>query len=150
MYTSVGHVAKSRTKEARMREALRDPRYLRMAGGTISVIGGIYVAVLGFLATFIGGLGLFGGGWAGGISPVAAFICGLLLIFLGALSINARGPFPGIMTIICAIIGAVVGGLLITLFMIIPLLGGAMAAVAAQRETGGDTATATPRGRTTR
>ncbi len=126
-----------------MRDALRDPRYLRMAGGTIAVIGGIYVTLWAFIVVFTGGAGLFGGDWAGsGLVPAASLPCGILLIFLGALAISARNTFPGIMVIVVAIIGAILGGLLLTLFMIVPLIGGAMSAVAAGRETRGDTASA--------
>ncbi len=127
-----------------MRDALRNPRTLRMAGGTIAVIGGIYASLIGFVMVFAGGLGVFSAGWAdAGFSPVTGLVCGLMIIFLGALAINARGPFPGIMTAICAIIGAIVGGLLLTLFMILPLIGGGLAAAAAQREVAGDTTSRT-------
>ncbi|HSH82192.1 MAG TPA: hypothetical protein VLA19_27000 [Herpetosiphonaceae bacterium] len=127
-----------------MRDALRDPRYLRMAGGTIAVIGGIYTTVWAFIVVFVGGTGLFGGGWASsGLAPAVSLISGILLIFLGALAISARNPFPGVMVIITAVIGAITGGLLLTLFMILPVIGGAMSAVAAGRQSRGDTPSVT-------
>lgn len=132
-----------------MREALRDPRYLRMAGGTIAVIGGIYATLLAVIGLYGGGLGAFGDTWTrAGLSLTTSLVCGILVIFLGALAINARGPFPGIMVVVCSILGAIFGGLFVTVFMILPLIGGALAAAAAQRETPIDTtATASPRRR---
>jgi len=127
-----------------MRDALRNPRTLRMAGGTIAVVGGIYTVLLAFAVVFSGGLGLLGTGWASsGLSPITSLVCGLLVIFLGAMAINARGPFPGIMVVVCSIIGAIFGGLLLFVFMLLPLIGGGLAAAAAQREAPIDTRAAT-------
>ena len=123
-----------------MRDALRNARTVAILGGTVAVIGGIYARLMSFITLFFGSLGVFGGGWTGaGFSPVATLLFGFLTIVFGALAINARGPIPGIIVVICSVLGAIFGGLLLTLFMIFPLIGGALAAAAARRQEAGST-----------
>ncbi len=128
-----------------MREALRNARNLRIAGGIIATIGGIYATMMIFITLIFGGIGNFGGGWAGlGFSSGAALVFGFLTIVFGALAINSRGPIPGIVVIVCALLGAIFGGLLIAVFMILPLIGGGLAAAAAGREESELTTSTTP------
>ncbi len=123
-----------------MRDALRNARTVAILGGTVAVIGGIYATLMSFITLFFGSLGVFGGGWTGaGFSPVATLLFGFLTIVFGALAINARGPIPGIIVMITAVLGAIFGGLLLALFMIFPLIGGALAAAAARRQEAGST-----------
>ncbi len=128
-----------------MRDALRNARTVAILGGTVAVIGGIYATLMSFITLFFGSLGVFGGGWTGaGFSPVATLLFGFLMIVFGALAINARGPIPGIIVVICSVLGAIFGGLLIAVFMILPLIGGGLAATAAGREESELTTSTTP------
>ena len=123
-----------------MRNALRNLRTVVMLGGITAVIGGIYATLMSFITLFFGSLGGFGGSWAGiGFSPLVSLGFGFLTIIFGALAINARGPIPGIIVMITAVLGAIFGGLLLALFMIFPLIGGALAAAAARRQEAGST-----------
>ncbi len=123
-----------------MRDVLRNARTVAILGGTVAVIGGIYATLMSFITLFFGSLGIFGGGWTGaGFSPVATLLFGFLTIVFGALAINARGPIPGIIVMITAVLGAIFSGLLLALFMIFPLIGGGLAAAAARRQEAGST-----------
>lgn len=103
---------------------------MKKAGGIIAIIAGIF-GVLGAGATlFLGGLGaalesegsdtIVGLGWGGVVFSFAAIV-------LGAVALGAKGRLPGILLIICAVLGAVLGGTLVAVFMVLALVGGVLA-----------------------
>ena len=63
-------------------------------------------------------------GWGG-----VAF--SFLTIVLGATAIGAKGRTPGILIVLCAIAGAVLGGTLVAIFMALAGIGGLLAAITA-------------------
>lgn len=102
---------------------------MKKAGGIIAIIAGIF-GVLGAGATlFLGGLGaalesegsdtIVGLGWGGVVFSFAAIV-------LGAVALGAKGRLPGILLIICAVLGAVLGGTLVAVFMVLALVGGVL------------------------
>lgn len=103
---------------------------MKKAGGIIAIIAGIF-GIFAALATLtIGGLGaafeaknattVVYLGWGGvGFS--------FLTIVLGAICISATSKLPGILLIMCAIAGAILGGTLVALFMVLALVGGVLA-----------------------
>lgn len=107
---------------------------MRKAGGIIALIAGIFAVFAAGATLFTGGLGAaFDAegadtivllGWGG---VVFAF----LTIVLGAVAIGAKGRTSGILIVLCAIAGAVLGGTLVAIFMALAGIGGLLAAIAA-------------------
>lgn len=97
------------------------------AGGIIAIIAGIFGIFAAGATLFIGGVGrsveaegaslVVGLGWAG------VFFSFLAIIF-GALSINTTTKNPGVFLIISSIVGIVLGGKLVAIFMLLSLIGG--------------------------
>ena len=111
---------------------------MKKSGGIIALIGGIFGTIAALFTLFIGGIGAAveadGGtqvvamGWVGGLAAFAAII-------LGAVAMNSETKTPGILLIICAILGAVFGGTLVGIFMILTLAGGIMGLMGGKKET---------------
>jgi hypothetical protein len=107
---------------------------MRKAGGIIALIGGIFGTLAAILTLFIGGVaGAFeaegattvvGLGWGG-------IIFSFVTIVLGAVALGARSRVPGILLIICALVGAILGGTLVAVFMALALAGGVLATIGA-------------------
>ena len=107
---------------------------MRKAGGIIALIAGIFAVFAAGFTLFTGGLGaafeaegadtIVLLGWGG---VVFAF----LTIVLGAVAIGAKGRTPGILIVLCAVAGAVLGGTLVAIFMALAGIGGLLAAIAA-------------------
>ena len=54
-------------------------------------------------------------------------------IVLGAIAIGAKGRVPGILLIVCAILGAILGGTLVAVFMVLALIGGILATIGVKK-----------------
>ena len=63
-------------------------------------------------------------GWGG-----VAF--SFLTIILGAVAMGAKGRVPGVLIVVCAVAGAIMGGTLVAIFMALAGIGGLLAAIAA-------------------
>lgn len=100
---------------------------MRKAGGIISLIAGIFGTFAAGATLIIGGLGsafeaegastIVGLGWGG-------VIFSFLTIILGAVCIGSKSKIPGILLIISAIMGIILGGTLVAIFMVLALVGG--------------------------
>ena len=100
---------------------------MRKAGGIITLIAGIFAVFAAGITLFVGGIGsafnaedaglVVGLGWGG-----VAF--SFLTIILGAVSINAKSKVLGVLILICAIAGAILGGTLVAVFMALAFVGG--------------------------
>ena len=107
---------------------------MRKAGGIIALIAGIFAVFAAGFTLFTGGLGavleaegadtIVNLGWGG-------VVFSFLIIVLGAIAIGAKGRIPGVLIVVCAIAGAVLGGTLVAIFMALAGIGGLLAAVAA-------------------
>ena len=111
---------------------------MQKAGGIIALIAGI-IALFAAGATLIfGGLGsVFE---ADGADTVVNFGWGGVLfsfttIIFGAVSIWAKGRPAGILLIISAIMGAILGGPLVAIFMILALIGGILSTIGVGKST---------------
>jgi hypothetical protein len=103
---------------------------MRKAGGIIALIAGIFAVLAAGFTLFVGGVStafeaegastVVGLGWGG------VFFSFLTIIF-GAVAIGAKSKWPGILLIITAILGAILGGTFVALFMILALIGGILA-----------------------
>lgn len=103
---------------------------MKKAGGIIALIAGIFGVIAAFVTLMIGGVGSAAAikdaqtvvmlGWGG-----VAF--SFLTIVLGAVAMNAASRWPGILLIVCAIAGAILGGSIVAIFMVLALVGGVLA-----------------------
>lgn len=106
---------------------------MRKAGGIIALVAGIFGVFAAGFTLFFGGVGaafeaedagtVIGLGWGG-----VAF--SFLTIILGAVAINAKGRGPGVLLILCAVAGAILGGTFVAVFMALAAAGGILAVVA--------------------
>lgn len=103
---------------------------MQKAGGIIALVAGIFGVFAAIFTLAIGGMGagleaegastIIGLGWGG-----VAF--SFLTIILGAVALGARGRLPGILLMICAVAGAILGGTIVAVFMALAFLGGLVA-----------------------
>ncbi|HOJ49100.1 MAG TPA: hypothetical protein PLD48_09620 [Bacillota bacterium] len=109
---------------------------MKKAGGIIALIAGIFGIIAAIVTMFIGGVGAaFGGegaetiiglGWGG-------ILFSFLTIIFGAIAMNAKSKVPGILLIICAIAGAILGGTFVAIFMVLALVGGILAVIGTKK-----------------
>jgi hypothetical protein len=103
---------------------------MKKAGGIIALVAGIFSIFAAGITLFMGGLGgamggegaetVIGLGWGG-------VLFSFLTIVLAAICMGAESKWPGVLLIITAILGAVLGGTLVAIFMALALVGGIMA-----------------------
>lgn len=103
---------------------------MRKSGGIVALIAGLLGFIAAVITLLVGGIGsnfnadagdtIIGLGWGG------ILIC-FLIIVLGAVAMNAKTFIPGILIIIASIFGAVYGGTLVAVLMILALVGGVLA-----------------------
>ncbi len=105
---------------------------MRKAGGIVAIIAGVFGVLAALTTLLVGGLGaafeaegagvIIGLGWGGMVFSFAAIV-------LGAVSINAKSRVPGILLIVSSILGTILGGTLVAIFMVLALVGGILATV---------------------
>lgn len=103
---------------------------MRKSGGIVALIGGVFGVIAAIFTLMIGGAGaafqakdahvVLNLGWGG-----IAF--SFLTIILGAVCMNATSRWPGVLLILCAIAGAILGGTFVAIFMTLALIGGFLA-----------------------
>jgi hypothetical protein len=105
---------------------------MRKAGGIIGLIAGIFGTIAALVTLLVGGTGaafhanqanLIVGLGFGGL--IAAF----LTIIFAAVAIGAKTRIPGILLIVTSIAGAIGGGTLVAVFMVLALIGGILASL---------------------
>ena len=103
---------------------------MRKAGGIIGLIAGIFGFLAAVATLLLGGVGsavnahnantVINLGWGG-------VLFSFLAIVLGAVAMGAKGRIPGILLMICAVLGAILGGTLVAVCMALALVGGLLA-----------------------
>lgn len=103
--------------------------HMQKAGGIIALISGIFGTGAAIVTLFIDGMGgafesegartVIGLGWAG-----LGFA--FLTIILSAIALTSNRRLPGVLLIGCAIGGAVLGGTLVAICMVLTLIGGVL------------------------
>lgn len=103
---------------------------MRKAGGIIALIAGIFGIFAAGITLMVGGMGgafeadgadtVIGLGWGG-------VFFSFLVIVLAAVAMGAATKTPGVLLIIASILGAVLGGTLVAMFMVLSLVGGVLA-----------------------
>lgn len=102
---------------------------MNKAGGIICLIAGIFSVFAAGATLFLGGLGAAleaeGGetvimlGWVG-------LLMSFVIIILGAIAIGKASKLLGGIIVLSSIVGAVVGGTFVAIFMVLSLLGGVL------------------------
>lgn len=109
---------------------------MQKAGGIIALVAGIFGVFAAIFTLLVGGLGagleaenastVIGLGWGGvGFS--------FLTIVLGAVTLGAKSRIPGILLMICAVAGAILGGTIVAVFMVLAFIGGLIATFGTKR-----------------
>ena len=109
---------------------------MQTAGGIIALIAGIFGTLAAIVTLFVGGLGgafgaegydtIVGLGWGGVAFSFATIV-------LGAIAMSTKGKVPGILLMVSAVLGAVLGGTLVAICMVLALLGGILATIGAAK-----------------
>lgn len=117
---------------------------MKKSGGIVALIAGIFGLLSAFATLFVGGIGsafkaegadtVIGLGWGG-------VLFSFIVIILGAVCMNATSKLPGVLLIISAVLGAILGGTLVALFMVLALVGGILALFGGQRSQAKPTTT---------
>ncbi|MQT14422.1 hypothetical protein [Segnochrobactrum spirostomi] len=100
---------------------------MRKAGGLIALIAGIFGVLAAVFTLLVGGVG--GAFEADGSKTIILLGWGGILfsfftIVLGAITMSARSRIPAALLVVCAIAGAILGGTLVAVFMVLALMGG--------------------------
>ena len=118
---------------------------MKKSGGIIALIAGILGTGAAFITLFFGAVAgglesiegvdntgagdmIVGMGWIGLIAAFATII-------LCAVAMNAETKKPGILLIIAAIIGAIGGGTLTMIFMVLAAIGGILTLIGDKKDT---------------
>lgn len=105
---------------------------MRKGGGIVALIAGIFAVGAAFITLFVGGIGeAFGADEANVVTNLGwgGVICSFLTIVLGAITIGTRARIIGILLCVTAIGGAIGGGTLVAIFMVLALIGGLLATI---------------------
>jgi hypothetical protein len=120
---------------------------MQKPGGIIALIGGIFGTIAALFTLLAGGFVAGLEGASASVSDaavdttastqIAGFgAMGLLFSFLtiifAAIAMNAKSKIPGLILIVCAIIGAVTGGTFVAVCMVLTLAGGILATIGAK------------------
>jgi|TARA_B110000008_G_C16608705_1_gene419558 hypothetical protein len=120
---------------------------MQKPGGIIALIGGIFGTIAALFTLLAGGFVAGLEGASASLSDtavdttastqIAGFgAMGLLFSFLtiifAAIAMNAKSKVPGLILIVCAIIGAVTGGTFVAVCMVLTLAGGILATIGAK------------------
>lgn len=109
---------------------------MKKAGGIVALIAGVFGTGAALITLLLGGIGsavggegastIVGLGWGGVLFSFA-------VIVLGAVAIGAKNRIPGVLLIVCSLLGAVLGGTLVAIFMVLALVGGILAVVGTKK-----------------
>ncbi|ANW02752.1 hypothetical protein [Bradyrhizobium icense] len=109
---------------------------MRKAGGIVALIAGIFGIFAAGITLLVGGVGsavqandaqlVVGLGWGGvGFS--------FLVIVLGAVAMGSNSRIPGMLLVLASIAGAILGGTLVAIFMLLAFIGGVLATIGGGR-----------------
>lgn len=108
---------------------------MKKAGGIIAIIAGIFGIFAAGATLVMGGIGAAAGA-EGGETVIGLGWGGVLFSFLtiifGAVALGAKTKTPGVLLILSSIAGAVLGGTLVAVFMVLSLIGGILATMGAK------------------
>ena len=109
---------------------------MQKAGGIVALVAGIFGVLAAFVTLMVGGVGaaveaenasmVVGLGWGG-------VLFSFLTIVFGALAMSASSRIPGSLLIITSILGAILGGTFVAIFMALALIGGVLAVIGTKK-----------------
>ncbi len=109
---------------------------MKKAGGIVALVAGIFGVIAAFMTLLVGGIGsatkaesastVVGLGWGG-----VAF--SFIVIVLAAVAMGSNSRMPGILLIVASLAGAVLGGTLVALFMVLAFIGGILATIGTKK-----------------
>lgn len=105
---------------------------MQKAGGILGLIGGIFGTLAALATLMLGGLGdAFRAENAGLVVNLGlgGLAFSFLAIILGAVAIGSTGRTAGVLLMVCAIGGAILGGSLVAICMVLALVGGLLAVI---------------------
>jgi hypothetical protein len=107
---------------------------MHKAGGIIGIIAGVFGVFAALTTLFVGGIGsafnadgastVVGLGWGGVLFSFLTIVCGAVVF--------AKPKGAGIALVISSILGAVLGGTIVAIFMALSLIGGILAIIGAK------------------
>jgi hypothetical protein len=103
---------------------------MRKSGGIIALIAGVLSLMAATFTLFVGGVGANFNAEAGDTIILLGWgglFVSFAIIVLGAIAMNAKTFMPGLLIIIASIFGAIYGGTLVAVLMILALVGGVLA-----------------------
>ena len=124
---------------------------MQKPGGIIALIGGIFGTLAAIFTLMAGGLvaGLEGASASlsdtaidtSASTGIAGFgLMGLLFSFLtiifAVVAMNAKSKKPGLILILCAVVGAITGGTFVAVCMVLTLAGGVLATIGVKKTNG--------------
>jgi len=123
---------------------------MQKPGGIIALIGGIFGTLAAIFTLMAGGLVAGLEGASASLSDtaidtsasmgIAGFgLMGLLFSFLtiifAVVAMNAKSKKPGLILILCAVVGAITGGTFVAVCMVLTLAGGVLATIGVKKQT---------------
>ena len=106
---------------------------MQKAGGIIALVAGILGVMAAFFTLLLGGMaGAFDARGAAGLEWGGVAFSSATII-LGAVAIRANSRVPGALIMICAVIGAILSGTFVALFMVLAFIGGLLATIGVKK-----------------
>lgn len=113
---------------------------MKLAGAIIALIAGVFGTIAAFVTLFVGGIGSAVGA-EGGSTVVALGWGGVFFSFatlvIGAIAIGAKSKKPAVILIISSVMGMILGGTLVALFMVLAVAGGILNLVGVKKQLSG-------------
>lgn len=107
------------------------------AGGVIALIAGIFGILAAIITLLIGGVsGAFEAEGAGTVIGLGwgGILFSFLAIIFGAIAMNAKSRIPGMLLIVCAVAGMILGGTIVAVFMLLAFIGGILALIGGKKK----------------
>ncbi len=109
---------------------------MQKAGGICGLIGGIFGVLAALMTLIVGGVGaavdadgansVIGLGWGG-------VLFSFLAIIFGAVAMGAKSKTPGALLMVSSILGIILGGTLVAIFMVLSFIGGLLATIGTKK-----------------
>jgi hypothetical protein len=109
---------------------------MQKAGGIVALVAGILGTLAALVTLLIGGLGsAFNSSGSGTVVALGwgGVAFSFATIVLGAIAMGAKSRVPGVLLIVSAVFGAILGGTLVAVFMVLALVGGILAVIGVKK-----------------
>lgn len=109
---------------------------MKTAGGIVAIIAGVFGVGAALVTLLVGGLGSAmrsaGSGTVVALGWGGVFFAFAVIVF-GAVCITAKSRVPGYLLMVSAVFGAILGGTLVAVFMVLALVGGMLATIGVKK-----------------